>query len=162
MHPALAYGLAGLALVIAHPAMGAVAGRPKLVFLGSVGNGQHMAKSAAFAFRAMQKAAAKDGVKIIAVSGFRSVPKQAVLYAVYLKELSKYKVGIRNTAPAPVAKPGFSNHNSGLAVDIDLLGGGMTGKVYKWLEANAMRFGFDNEELPLGVEPWHWRFNRGR
>ena len=64
--------------------------------------------------------------------------------------------------PALAAVPGTSNHGWGLAVD--LCGGiNSTGSPqWRWMQANAPRFGFINPpwarpgaEKP---EPWHWEF----
>ena len=51
---------------------------------------------------------------------------------------------------APMAIPGFSNHNWGIAIDI----ANASGKRLDWLLANAHRFGFSWE---LQSEPWHLR-----
>ena len=55
----------------------------------------------------------------------------------------------------PTARPGFSNHESGFAVDFTYNGasiGSRTGPGWHWLAANANRYGFYN----LPSEPWHW------
>ena len=51
---------------------------------------------------------------------------------------------------APMAVPGTSMHNYGLAIDI----ANASGKRLDWLLANAQRFGFSWE---LQSEPWHLR-----
>jgi LAS superfamily LD-carboxypeptidase LdcB len=51
---------------------------------------------------------------------------------------------------APMAVPGTSNHNWGIAIDI----ANASGKRLDWLLANAHRFGFSWE---LQSEPWHLR-----
>lgn len=58
----------------------------------------------------------------------------------------------------PTARPGQSMHEQGLAVDFTYNGGliqsrGSPG--FRWLAANAGRFGFSN----LPSEPWHWSTN---
>ena len=57
----------------------------------------------------------------------------------------------------PTARPGHSMHERGLAVDFtsggSTLGSGSAG--YRWLRANAARYGFYN----LPGEPWHWSTN---
>jgi len=55
---------------------------------------------------------------------------------------------------APMAAPGTSNHNLGIAVDV----ANANGVVLKWLEANALEFGFSWEILS---EPWHLRYVAG-
>ena len=54
----------------------------------------------------------------------------------------------------PTAKPGYSNHQMGLAIDFTQ--GGSTlksgGSGFNWLKANADRYGLQN----FPAEPWHW------
>jgi hypothetical protein len=55
----------------------------------------------------------------------------------------------------PTARPGSSNHERGLAIDFTDNGRSITSRNspgYRWLAANASRFGFYN----LPSEPWHW------
>ena len=55
----------------------------------------------------------------------------------------------------PTAKPGSSMHERGLAVDFTNRGSIISSRsnpAFKWLAANAGRFGFRN----LPSEPWHW------
>ncbi len=76
-----------------------------------------------------------------------------------------------DTCRIPTSRPGESNHQSGLAVDLDL--GGSTRGSLTWLRANAHQYGFYaffSEQQPWGemtgpertrslVEPWHWSHN---
>jgi hypothetical protein len=57
----------------------------------------------------------------------------------------------------PTARPGTSNHERGLAIDFTAGGRILTRSSagFKWLKANASRFGFYN----LPSEPWHWSVN---
>ncbi len=84
----------------------------------------------------MMKDAKKDGVDLKITSSYRSRQQQEVLYA-------KYKAGTGNLA----AKPGTSNHESGLAIDFTNTKG-----AYAWLAKNAGRYGLKN----LPGEPWHY------
>jgi D-alanyl-D-alanine carboxypeptidase len=56
------------------------------------------------------------------------------------------------------AVPGTSNHGWGKAIDIHDLSGGLPtgGSAFKWLKANAGRFGFINPILTN--ESWHWEW----
>jgi hypothetical protein len=56
------------------------------------------------------------------------------------------------------AVPGTSNHGWGKAIDIHDASGGLptTGAAYKWLKANAGRFGYNNPILTN--EAWHWEW----
>lgn len=101
--------------------------------------GGRLDKAVAGAFLAMKEAAKKDGVDLQISSSYRSRQEQEVLYA-------KYKAGTGNLA----AKPGTSNHESGLAIDFKNTKG-----AYSWLAKNAERFGMKN----LPGEPWHYSPN---
>jgi LAS superfamily LD-carboxypeptidase LdcB len=96
----------------------------------------------AHAFIVMRDAAAEAGVYLQAWSGFRTNEKQAELY-------QAWKDGVGN----PAAKPGYSNHQSGRALDINLLG--VPPETFAWLTKNAARFGF---RRTVPSEPWHWEY----
>ena len=103
-------------------------------------------------------AAQAAGVRLSG-GGFRSPEKQIALrrqncgptdYDIYQKKSSLCK--------PPTAIPGQSNHERGLAIDFTYNGGGIedhNNPGYKWLAANAGRFGLYN----LPSEPWHWSIN---
>jgi hypothetical protein len=57
---------------------------------------------------------------------------------------------------APLAAPGTSQHNTGLAVDVHTAG---EPKRLNWLIANVKDFGFSWEVVPQ--EPWHLRYCDG-
>ena len=57
---------------------------------------------------------------------------------------------------APMAAPGSSNHNWGIAVDVHTAA---EPKRLKWLIANVKDFGFSWEVVP--EEPWHLRYVAG-
>ena len=90
------------------------------------------------AFRSMRAAAARQGVNISVVSGFRTMDQQRYLYNLYLS-------GRGNLA----ARPGYSNHQSGLALDLNTSSGG----VGSWLVNHGAEFGF---RRTVPGEPWHW------
>lgn len=94
-------------------------------------------------------AAAQAGILIAINSGFRSYPEQKALYDGYKKGLPGY-----NTA----APPGGSNHQNGVAFDIDVHGN-FESPEYGWLRANATSFGFLRT---VSKEPWHWEFDPTR
>ncbi|MGE5180497.1 MAG: D-alanyl-D-alanine carboxypeptidase family protein [Acidobacteriota bacterium] len=97
----------------------------------------------AIAFRAMARAASKAGIDLRVRSGFRSYAKQKKLYR-------KYRQGEGNLA----ARPGYSNHESGRALDLYIT----DYKVYEWLQDHAARYGF-HRTVP--GEPWHWEYLGG-
>lgn len=90
------------------------------------------------AFRAMQRAAAADGIELFIRSGFRSYEQQSWLY-------QAWRAGYGNKA----ARPGHSNHQSGRALDLVV----RDPATLAWLTARAKRFGF---RRTVKSEPWHW------
>lgn len=91
----------------------------------------------------MQKAAAASGVAIRVVSGFRTNAEQKYLYNCYLTK----SCNGGNLA----ARPGYSNHQSGHALDLNSKGPG----VMTWLNNNASKYGF---KRTVPSEPWHWEY----
>jgi hypothetical protein len=57
---------------------------------------------------------------------------------------------------APMAVPGSSNHNLGIAIDI----ANASGKRLEWLAKHAPRYGW-SWEFTSGAEPWHIRYVAG-
>jgi hypothetical protein len=98
--------------------------------------GRPMRPDVALAFDRMAAAAARDGVSLIVVSGFRSNAEQARLFAA-------------NPDPRWVAPPGRSMHRLGTELDLG------PASAYGWLAANAGRFGFVRR---MSWEPWHYGF----
>ena len=97
----------------------------------------------AIAFRAMARAASKAGLDLRIRSGFRSYAKQKRLY-------KKYQRGEGNLA----ARPGYSNHESGRALDIYIT----DYRVFEWLTKHAAEYGF-HRTVP--GEAWHWEYLGG-
>ena len=100
------------------------------------------------AFYVMREAAAADGVDIHINSGFRTMAEQQHLYSCYVN------CNCNNCNQA--ATPGYSNHQSGHAFDLNTTG--YSGAVYNWLHANAASFGFANT---VSGEHWHWEWWEG-
>ncbi len=123
--------------------LGYVNGQPRQITVSSIGGNHVMRSDAAAAFNNLKAAAAAAGINLHVNSAFRTQAEQAELYRLYL-------AGQGNLA----AKPGYSNHQGGLSVDINMPGS-YSGATYRWLQANARRFGFVND---VGGEPWHWTF----
>ncbi len=60
----------------------------------------------------------------------------------------------------PTARPGFSRHEQGRAIDFTFNGSSITSHSnagFRWLAANAPQYGFVN----LASEPWHWSIEEG-
>ena len=116
--------------------------------------------TAEIAFKEMQNAAAKDGIKLTIVSGYRSYTRQETLYNKYVAKDGKAE------ADRYSARPGYSEHQSGLAMDLNSVDDSFAyTKEAKWIAENCARFGFiirypKGKEAITGYiyEPWHVRF----
>lgn len=130
------------------------------------GRAVKMRAVAAAAFLNLTKQARADGVGIIPISGFRPVAYQESLFR---KAVAKY--GSEDAAVRWVARPGHSEHHTGLAIDVgddenpacDVEPPFEETPTFHWLEKNAARFGFElsyprNNSRGVHYEPWHWRF----
>ncbi|MEG2576905.1 MAG: M15 family metallopeptidase, partial [Glutamicibacter sp.] len=102
------------------------------------GTNVRLKSSAAKAYTKMAKAAAKDGVKIRAVSGYRSYNRQAELFNYYPRIYGK------SYASRISAVPGTSEHQTGLAIDVGNANGACglqacfaNTPVGKWVGKNA-------------------------
>lgn len=127
---------------------------------------QQLREQAAEATEEMFKAAQDDGVELQVVSSYRSYDYQQRIYDNYLDEF-----GVENT-DAMSARPGYSEHQTGLAMDVDTPGGDETltstfgeTEAGQWLADHAHEHGFiirfpkDQEEITgFQYEPWHLRY----
>lgn len=112
------------------------------------------------AFNNMKKEASKNGISLKIVSGYRSYETQA---AIFKKNVNLYGEEKANTFSA---KPGQSEHQTGLAFDINSTEWAFADTAEgKWLAENCHKFGFiirypkGKEELTGYVyEPWHIRY----
>ena len=103
--------------------------------------------------------ALKNGFQLYIFSSYRDYNKQYHLY-----------YNVNNQNDEYVARPGFSEHQSGYALDISTLYHGLTNNFqysdeYKWLIENSYKYGFilrypEEKENITGYkyEPWHFRF----
>lgn len=139
------------------------------VELTELANGQLVDKRIYLALQEMFDTARSNGIYPIVASGYRTVKKQQSLMdekiADYKAEGYSAEEAITK-AEAWVAVPGTSEHQLGIAIDINADGIHSTGEeVYEWLNQNSYRFGFicrypvDKTEI-TGVinEPWHYRY----
>lgn len=108
--------------------------------------------------------AAKDqNLKIIISSGYRAYQDQKETYDDYVDRYGAKK------ADSLAARPGYSEHETGLALDITT--GGATKDTFdstdefKWLQENSYKYGFilrypKGKEKITGFdyEPWHYRY----
>lgn len=112
------------------------------------------------ALAVMQQAAAKDGLDLYVVSGYRSYDYQAQLYQNYCNRDGQA------AADRYSARPGYSEHQTGLAFDLNSTSNSFAGTAEaKWLAAHAHEYGFiirypKGKESVTGYqyEPWHLRY----
>ena len=123
-------------------ATGYVSGKSFAIKVVTV-DGKKMETKSANAYYVMAQAAAKAGINLKVVSGFRSNAEQSYLYNCYTS------CSCNNCNLA--AKPGYSNHQSGHAVDLNTSSSG----VYSWLSAHAGSYGF---KRTVPSETWHWEW----
>ena len=126
------------------------------------------------AFLEMQKAAAADGVTVWMQSGYRSVKYQTGLYerkTKYYTDQGYDTATAKEMAAAVVNPPGYSEHNCGLAADLNspehtgLDEGFENTTAFRWLCEHAVEYGFilrypkgAEDKTEITYEPWHWRY----
>lgn len=115
------------------------------------------------AFEELSEAASKENYTVLAMSSYRSYQYQYNLYNRYVNT-----DGIE-AADTYSARPGYSEHQTGLAVDVyngkeDFTNFEKT-KEYNWMQDNAYKFGFilrfpKDKVLETGYqyESWHYRY----
>lgn len=126
-------------------------------------SGMKLVNYAKEAFENMAKDAKKENYRIIAMSSYRSYDYQTILYDSYVEEDGKEK------ADTYSGRPGFSEHQTGLAIDIYNGKENYTNfektKEFKWMQKHAHEYGFilrfpkDKEkETGYKYESWHYRY----
>lgn len=112
------------------------------------------------AFQELASGAANDGLNIYISSGFRSYETQEAIYNDY--------VATNGQAVADTfsARPGFSEHQTGLAIDVNEISDAFIGTPEAiWLEEHCVEYGFiirypQGKQGVTGYkyEPWHIRY----
>lgn len=125
-----------------HSEQGYSAGKPLAITAVTV-DGKFVEEHTADAYYVMAQAAQKDGINLHVVSGFRSMSQQQYLYHCY----TSCSCNGCNLA----AKPGYSNHQSGHALDLNTSSPG----VYHWLSLHGGHYGF---KRTVPSEAWHWEW----
>lgn len=129
-------------------------------------NNKKLRKDAAKALEEMYQDALKKGYHLVLNSGYRSYESQMEIYEEYFRKYDKI------TASKLVSKPGSSEHQLGLGVD--LTSQSVVDKKrmvfgdsdeYKWVIKNAHKYGFilrypkDRSSFTgIANEPWHFRY----
>lgn len=116
------------------------------------------------AYVSMWHAAKEAGYQLIVNSSYRNYKDQEDVY-----ESFKMSKGERE-ADKVAARPGHSEHQTGLAIDVFEINNQLTGTfknspAYTWLKENAYKYGYierypENKEYLTGYsfESWHWRY----
>ena len=122
----------------------------------------YLVKEAKDNFIKMCDQAKKENLSIRAISGYRDYNYQKALYDSYTQKdkenVDKYS-----------AKPGYSEHQTGLAVDVDNIKTNYESfentKEFKWMQENSYKYGFilrypKGKENITGYnyESWHYRY----
>lgn len=129
----------------------------------SVGNGQKMQKEAGEALIKMLEDINNEGLYLKAQSGYRSIDTQKYLYD------SKVKTRGVEATDAVQARPGHSEHHTGLAIDVSIDGTlektFENTKQFEWLDKHANEYGFilryPSDKIYMtgyDYEPWHYRY----
>lgn len=122
------------------------------------GNG--LTKELTLNFQKMKNAASKQNFNIFILSGFRSYEYQKKIYENYYTKDNSENVDTYS------ARPGHSEHQTGLAIDINSINENFTNtKEWQWLSDNSYKYGFilrypkDKESITgYTYEPWHYRY----
>ena len=124
---------------------------------------KYLRKEARLAFEEMAKVAKKDGYNIVAVSTFRPYEYQEKLYNDYVSKKGK------NYADLASARPGHSEHQTGLAIDVSDLSldydNFESTREFTWMINNSYKYGFilrypkaKFDITGFKYEPWHYRY----
>ncbi len=130
------------------------------------GSGESMRREAAAALNEMFADAARQGITLIAVSGYRSYQTQEVVYASAVQGYGQAE------ADRTSARPGHSEHQLGTVMDVSTPseGGELEASfgdtpAGEWVAENSYKYGFiisypAGKEAITGYtyEPWHIRY----
>ena len=126
-------------------------------------SGIYLVKEAKDNIETLISAAKNDGMNIRVISAYRNYTYQENLYNNYVKS-----DGVEN-ADTYSARPGYSEHQTGLVVDVtkafDNFNNFENTEEYKWMNENAANYGFilrypkDKENITTySFEAWHYRY----
>ena len=122
---------------------------------------QYLSKVAQVAFEEMCNDALKEGKYILANSAYRSYNDQEQVYNTYLKLYGQTYVNNY------VATPGYSEHQTGLALDVAARDYNIfeSSPEFTWMKNNAYKYGFilrypkEKQEITgYKYEAWHYRY----
>lgn len=112
------------------------------------------------AFQELSAGAAADGLNIYISSGFRSYDYQDEIYNNYVSIYGQ------ETADTFSARPGHSEHQTGMAIDVNIIDDSFIGTPEaEWIDAHCNEYGFilrypqgKQEITGYKYEPWHIRY----
>lgn len=112
------------------------------------------------AFQSLVQGAANDGINIYLSSGFRSYETQEQIYNEYVSNHGQA------TADTFSARPGHSEHQTGMAIDVNTIDDSFAGTPEAiWLEEHCTEYGFiirypkgKQDITGYKYEPWHIRY----
>lgn len=112
--------------------------------------------------------ARREGISITVRSGYRSWYDQDKLWEEEMDRLDEEGITRRDAiriGELMVQRPGMSEHQTGLAVDINSQSGEDSSVLYRWLQDYSCNYGFvlrypeDKIEITgISYEPWHYRY----
>ena len=136
--------------------------------------GQYVDRRAAGDLKAMLAAARAEGLEPLICSGYRTQEKQTQLFDNKLRRCMAQGLSAEDAAVEAalwVARPGTSEHQLGLAVDIvsrenrNLDDSQADTPAQQWLMAHCWEYGFifrypkdKTDVTKIGYEPWHYRY----
>lgn len=132
-------------------------------------SGVQVDSEAAAAFAEMRTQASADGITLWISSAYRSRELQSRLFQEEVETFSKTSATYSEAealAEQSVARPGFSEHETGLALDLNGVKEDFDQTAeYRWLSRHAQDFGFvlrypkDKQKITgIKFEPWHFRY----
>ena len=132
----------------------------------AAGNGEFLRNGVASSLSKLIRSARQEGISLRIISGYRSYGTQESLYSSYVQTDGQ------NDTDNYSARPGHSEHQTGLAADLGSSDGYCDLDICfsntasgKWLAKNSYKFGFivryeQGKESITGyqAEPWHLRY----
>ena len=141
--------------------------KPNLTYV--CGTGERLDSMVAVQYEKMFDAAAREGVYLTPLSGYRSYELQERNYnrkVAYYEDLGYSTQKAKVMAAQAIMPPGSSEHNLGYAMDIMSVEEYFENTAqFRWLKKNAADYGFilrypkGKEHITkVMYEPWHWRY----
>ena len=134
----------------------------------TLSNGQKVDERIYPDLQAMFDAARQEGLDLHVASGYRTKQQQKEILYARIKEYRKQGYGTKQAtaeAESYVALPDHSEHQLGLAIDIQIKGNTNADALYRWLEIHAHEYGFiqrypkeKTDITGFSYERWHYRY----